>query len=263
MRGAAEKRARGLRDERAVAQNPYRPDAGPRDELERLAREGQARLRAAHSHDAWMASATAERNLRTALGPVRGAPMRRLVLVLLVLSVPAALASHLLTSLIDDAIGLGARIQLAMAGFSVSIGLLCLYLFMPPKASRAGVEAERAWVASLPFALEWYFELLASDPQARSRVKVELWWQAEGIDQRTLEGLVALVDTGARVLEIQPGYAAFATQPISGSTGIRVNRSKVCRNHRLGIAVHRVVDVVLAPLHRSAPLARVKLSRTF
>jgi hypothetical protein len=246
-----------------VAQNPYRPDAGSRDELERLAREGQARLRAAHSHDAWMASATAEANLRTALGPVRGAPMRRAVLVLLVLSVPVAIASLVLTAVIDDLIGLGARIQLTMACFGASIGLLCLYLFMAPKASRAGVEAERAWLASLPFPLEWYFELLASDPHASSRVKVELWWQAEGIDLRTLEGLVALMDTGAQVLEIQAGYAAFATQPLSGSTGIRVNRRNVYRNHRLGLAVHRVVDVVLAPIHRSAPLARVKLSRTF
>lgn len=244
-----------------MANDPYRPQLPSNDELQRLAREGQARLRAAHGHDAWTANADADRNLRTALGPVRGAPLRRAVLVLFVASLVPALASLALPSVLDDAIGLGSRIQLTITTVFAAMGLLCLYLFMPPRASRAAVERERAWVASLPFTFDWYFELLASHPQAMSRLRVELWWSAEGVDLATLEGVVALFGTDARVSEIQGGYAAIVTGPISGRTGIRVNRSFVHRNHRLGMAVHRLVDRVLLPIHRSAPLARVKLSR--
>ncbi len=63
--------------------------------------------------------------------------------------------------------------------------------------------------------------------------------------------------------EAQGGHAAFNTGSISGFTGIRVNRSRVYRNHRLRKAVHRLVEVVLLPIHRNAPLASVKLSRTY
>lgn len=210
------------------------------------------------------ASATeaAERNLRTALGPVRGAPVRRALLAaltvcLVTIAVGVAIA---VTSGAREVFGVAIPIFANVSAFAC-FGFFAAYMFVPPMASRASVEAERAWAASLPFPMDWYFELLASEPRAVSAIRVELWWAGQGVDPHTLQGLIALFDTGARVERSDGAYAAIATGPISGMTGIRVNRSNVYRNHRLGTAVHRLVDVVLLPLHRNAPLARVKLSR--
>jgi hypothetical protein len=92
-------------------------------------------------------------------------------------------------------------------------------------------------------------------------VRVEVWWTGQPVDAQTLQGLIALFDTKSTVVEARADHAIFLTGPISGSTGIRVNRSPVYRNHRLGTEMHRLVDLVLLPLHRNAPFTRVKLSR--
>ena len=247
-----------------MSQDPYRRQGEESQELARLAQQGQARLQAAHSGEDRRARAAAERNLRTALGPVRGAPLKRAILVLLVLCVIAQIAGLVLGELValDDLLGFSLR-PFRFAGLFASAWLFAGYLFVPPMASRASVEAERAWVASLPFPLDWYFELLASEPDASVRVRVELWWSTSGVDARTLAGILALFDTDSTVLEVHGAHASFTTGRISGMTGIRINRSNVYRNHRLGKAVHRLVEVVLLPIHRNAPLARVKLSRSF
>jgi len=204
----------------------------------------------------------APRERTAAIGPVRGAPMRRAVLVLLVLCVVALIAGGILASqVVHDSFGMMRLMPIAMTGFFAVLGLFFLYLFMPPLASRAGVEAERAWVASLPFALDWYFELLSLDPSPSCRVRLEIAWTTHGVDAHTLQGIIALFDTGSSVIEARPDHAELTTGPISGMTGIRINRASVYRNHRLGTAVHRLVDVVLLPLHRNAPVTRVKLSR--
>lgn len=246
-----------------MSNDPYRPHGGPGDELARLAQQGQARLQAAHRSQDRGAQEAADRNLRTAIGPVRGAPMKRAFLVLLVLSVLGAIAGVLVIILVAGGGGVAALnyMPIAFVGISMSFVLLFLYLFSPPMASRAGVEAERAWAASLPFALEHYFDVIAAEPDSEVRLRVELWWTAQGVDAGTLQGIIALMDTQSGVLEARGAYAAFATGPISGSTGIRINRANVYRNHRLGTAVHRLVDVVLMPIHQSRPLARVRLSR--
>src|SRR5262249_53938612 len=103
--------------------------------------------------------------------------------------------------------------------------LVCLYVFLPPTASRAAVEAERAWVASLPFTLERYFDVIGAQPEFECRLRVELSWTKQGVDARTLEGIIALFDTGSQVVEARGASATFVTGPISGRTGIRVNRS--------------------------------------
>lgn len=232
------------------------------DELARLAREGEARLRAAQQGQHASAGEAAERNLRTALGPVRGAPVRRALLAALGVCLAAIVVGVALavTGGEREVFGVAIPIFANVSAFAC-FGLFSAYMFVPPMASRAGVEAERAWAASLPFPMDWYFELLASEPRALSRIRVELWWAGQGVDPQTLQGLIALFDTAARVERSDHAHAAFTTGPISGMTGIRVNRVPVYRNHRLGAAVHRLVDVVLLPLHRNAPLARVKLSR--
>ena len=252
-----------------MSNDPNRPYGGPNNELARLAQEGQARLQADHRGQDLIAQAAADRNVREAIGPVRGAPMRRAVLVLLVVSVVALVAGTIvLNVVVDDVFKRMSFIPVAVVGLLASGGLLFLYLFMAPAASRAGIEAERAWAASLPFALERYFDVIAAKPEAECRLGVELWWTGQGVDARTLEGVVALFGTQTTVMsaprmEAQGAHASFTTGPISGSTGIRINRVYVHRNHHLGEAVHRLVEVVLMPLHRNGALARVRLSRAY
>jgi hypothetical protein len=232
------------------------------NELAELARQGQARLQAAKQGQDGAAQQAGDRNLRTAIGAVRGAPMRRLVLILMIVTIVGTIVGGAIAG--SRASGPFAMLKImpiGMTGFFAALGLLFLYLFMPPLASPAGVEAERAWAASLPFAFDWYFELLASPPSGITRVRVEITWASRGVDAQTLQGVIALFDTDSRVVEARNERAEITTGTISGSTGIRVNRVYVYRNHRLGTAMHRFVDVVLLPLHRNAPIARVKLSR--
>jgi hypothetical protein len=248
-----------------VSNDPYRPHGGgPSNELARLAQQGQARLQADQQGQSSSANAAADLNMRTAIGPVRGAPVRRAVLVLFVLSLVALIAGGVIAGLLTDNVFEMMRLMpVGMTGLFASVGLLVLYLFLPPTASRAGVEAERAWVASLPFPLEHYFDVIAAEPSGECQLRVELWWTTQGVDPRTLQGIIALFDTQSSVIDAHGTHASFMTGPISGSTGIRINRSYVHRNHRLGKAVHRLVDVVLMPIHRNAPLACVRLSRTY
>ncbi len=194
--------------------------------------------------------------MRVAIGAVRGAPLRRAILVLFVLSVLGVIAGGFLAYFVDDE-----AIGMVSVGVLLSTSFLCLYLFMPATASRAGVEAERAWVQSLPFALERYFDVIGAVPEDEVRLRVDLWWTAQGVDPRTLQGIVALFDPRSTVAEAQGACTSFTTGPISGSTGITVNDSSVYRNHRLSKTVHRLVDVVLMPIHRNRPLASVRLSR--
>jgi hypothetical protein len=246
-----------------VSPDPHRPVGGSSNELARLAEQGQARLQAEHRGQDVRAQAAADRNMRVAIGPVRGAPVKRAVLVLLVLSVVGLIAGVAITHVvIHDVFRRLALLPYGMAGLFASGGLLFLYLYLPPTASRAAVQAERVWVASLPFALERYFDVIAADPSSECRMQVELWWTTPGVDPRILQGIIALFDTESSVTESGGAHASFTTGSISGSTGIRVNGAHIYRNHRLGKAFHRLVDVVLLPIHRSAPLARVKLSRT-
>jgi hypothetical protein len=246
-----------------VSNDPHQGHGASDRELARLAQEGQARLQAAHRDQAVGANAAADRNIRTAIGPVRGAPVKLLLLVLFVLSVVALITvGFAATHSRKSAIQMVSMMPWAMPAFFGCIGLLCAYLFMPPMASRAGVEAERAWAASLPFALEHYFDVIGAAPEGFCSLRVTLWWTSRGVDERTLQGLIALFDTQSTVLEVDGRHASFLTGQIEGFTGIRINRAPVYRNHRLGKAVHRLVDLVLLPMHRSAPLARVTLSRS-
>lgn len=197
--------------------------------------------------------------MRVAIGGVRGAPMTRAFLVLLVLSTLGSVAS-IVAIVVGEDISL---MPLVFGSLVTAAVFLSLYLVVAPTASRAAVAAERAWVASLPFPFEHYFDVIAAPPDAECRLLVQLEWRAQGVDARTLQGIIALMDTQSLVREVFGTRATFATGPISGGTGIRVNRSYIYRNHRLSKAVHRLVEVVLLPIHRDAPLARVTLSRSY
>jgi hypothetical protein len=233
----------------------------PNDELARLAQQGQARLAEAQHDHAFAADAAAERNIRTAIGGVRGAPVRRLLIVLCVLCSAGTIVGFAVSMSAGPFVMMH-YMPAWMAGIFGSVGLLMLALFLPPLASRAAVDAERAWVASLPFALEHYFTVIGAGPAPECCLNVELEISRE-LAPGLVQGVIANYDPESRVLEASGTRIHFRTGPISGSTGIRINRSNVYRNHRLGKAVHRLVDVVLLPIHRSAPLARVKLSRGY
>ena len=244
-----------------MSNDPYRRHDEPSGELARLAQQGQMRMRAAHQGEDAVAIAAADTNLRTAIGPVRGAPVKRAMLVLSVSCVLALIAAAAFVTFVDDSMfGIFQLVPFLVPGIMASVGFFLLYVFLPPMASRASVEAERAWAASLPFALDWYFELLSSRPSSEHRVVVDLWWNAQAVDAPTLQGIIALFHPESVVREAKDGHASFTTGPISGSTGIRIDRRSVYRNHRLGKEIHRLVDVVLMPIHRNAPLVRVRLS---
>ncbi len=58
----------------------YRPRGGPSPELARLAQQGQALTQAAHQGQDRRLHAEADRKMRVAIGALRGAPMKRVVL---------------------------------------------------------------------------------------------------------------------------------------------------------------------------------------
>jgi hypothetical protein len=233
---------------------PYRPAPPPdpaRGELERLAAAGQQRIVQASAAKAATASTAAERNLRVALGGHYGAPVRW--------TSYGVIAAGVVLAVGDTWWPAGAffpGLALAAAGVLVRI-------FAEPRASRARVEAERAWSASLPFRLDGYFEALAAVPSGQCWLRVVVAWAGAGAppDASLVQGALGVVDTSARVTEAAAEGLTIETGPISGATGIRVNRVWVYRNTRVVAYVHDLVDRVLVPLHRTRAIARVALAR--
>jgi hypothetical protein len=70
---------------------------------------------------------------------------------------------------------------------------------------------------------------------------------------------------GARVMDARAtsrgGGVRLETGSIDGSTGIAVNRRSILGNQNLARYVHRLVDVVLLPVHRNGAFAKVRISR--
>ena len=143
------------------------------------------------------------------------------------------------------------------------VGGLMLRLFATPTASRWRVTAENGWVASLPFAMEGYLEVLAADPEFACRLVTALVWGGAGAapGPETVQGILGVLDTDARAQSHEGRGVDIRSGPISGNTGIVSNGQMVLRNTRLVPYVHRLVDEVLMPLHRSHAIARVSLTR--
>ena len=242
-----------------MSNDPYRPQQGtnPDDELARLAQQGQRRIQAAAAGQSQVERVEGSRHLRVAVGAVRGSTFRRAFLVLALLGLLTLIAGFALVVALGDL----AFVPLLPLGFAAAMGGFMTFVFVPPLASQAAMAAERAWVASLPFELEGYFEVLAAEPSAVCKLRVELVWQTVGADPATLQGVVGLLDTDARVTERAADAATITSGVVSGATGIRINRVPVHRNHRVAAYLHRLVDVVLLPVHRNRPLARVSVTR--
>ena len=192
-----------------------------------------------------------ERNLRIALGGhYQGSRWRAAALVLVVAGVAGPVAA---TVLDVDVLGWGAP------ALFVGVALL----LWGPRASRARVSAESEWVRSLPFPMDGYFEVLGDKPALGMNLIVSITWREppSAPSEATLQGMLGLVDPGARVLSCDAAKATVRSDSISGRTRIRAPGGFIHRNTRLVSYVHRLVEQVLFPLHRGGLLQRVSLSR--
>jgi hypothetical protein len=131
------------------------------------------------------------------------------------------------------------------------------------------VEAERAWLASLPVAIDGYFEALSAEPDSECNLLVELRFYPDRPppDERTMVALLGLIDTDASIQRVSvvsqggEGVLVFRSGSISGETATRVNGVFVYSNQAIARYFHALADRVLLPLHRSHPLTHVALSR--
>lgn len=193
-------------------------------------------------------------HLRCAIGAYRGSTLKRVVLAVTILWLLVGSSGLALYGTAPVVAGY------MILGFAPALFSFLLYVFLPPLASRGAMDAERAWTTSLPFPLLGYFELLSSQPGISKTIVYEIRWRpgARPPERGLLHSVVGAVDPHARIDE-DGGRAVITSGSVDGSTGIRVNNVPVYRNHRLPAAVHGVVERVLVILHRSHPIAEVKL----
>ena len=127
------------------------------------------------------------------------------------------------------------------------------------EAAARKAHAEALWVASLPFAMERYFAVLAEEAKATSRVDFTIALQdaggAPGHD--TLEGVVHVHDVDAEVTERAGAPIAVRSGAIPGRSGTPF----IYTNENIAPYIHGFVDRVLRPLHRSRPIACVSMAR--
>ena len=271
----------------------YRPEPSSADaDLERRAAEGRQRIA-----DATAKEASAEReavdisrdvNLRAALGRQFGSPVRSLSTAILVLSVGSALGFIALAfvhdAYVDDRAGAPqtgpfaplVRLALQMpaswgwippiAALALT-GSLLLRFLVPPLATRRRVDAERAWMKGLPFAMEDYFEVLSAEPASECSLTFDLTWREDAPGLDVVQGILGTVDTASRAESTSSRGMRLQTGVISGSMGVSVRSGggayrTVLNSFRVVGYVHRLVDDVLLPLHRSHALERVSIARS-
>ena len=234
------------------AYRPAPPDPEGGTELARLAAKGQQRLSQASASHASVAQETEQGNLRVALGGRYGAPARTASYALMTLGAALVVPEFFWT------------VGTLLPGFFMLLGGVLVRIFAAPVATRRSVTAERAWMASLPFALEGYFEALEAQPELTSHLDLTLHWvdARRTPDDNTVQGVLGSLDTSARVASRGEEALTIRSGPISGGTRIRVNRVWVYRNTRLVTYVHDLMGKVLLPIHRTHAIAQVALKRT-
>ena len=238
-------------------QGPYRPNPPEGDAaLERLAAEGKRAVRAAHANRVPAAQTEEkkrERNLRVALGVYYGTPLR---------TASYSMMGGSVLVMIVCLLGLDSSGVILFVGFFVVLGGFLVRLVVDPAATRTRVAAERAWAASLPFAMRGYFELLAEKPDLACQLVIELQWEpGRAPTLEIVQGVLGVWDTGANAwacegetVGIRSGTLVCGYFPQSDIWEPRPTRRLVAR-------VHRLVDRVLVPLHRSHAIACVSLKR--
>jgi hypothetical protein len=248
---------------------PYRPPPSTSEadaDLARRAAEGARRQREADASLAVAQTAGAEKNLRVAVGGHFGSPWRTVPVVVGVLLAAVDVLFLLTLPLSGTDPNFTTNFPLTLFTFMGAAFALFVALFASPTATRARVAAEKAWAASLPFALEGYFDVLAAEPVAWCSLEITLAWADAGgaPSLETVQGILATIDTAARVAPCGGGTeVGIRSDLISGATGISTggkrNPRYVYRNHRFVAYTHRLVDEVLLPLHRSHAIARVSM----
>ncbi len=183
--------------------------------LAKLAAEGRQRIADAAASESIARHAAAEskrdKNLRAALGAYYGTPPRKVAILLMVVS-PVALFGWILLALLHDYyldVNKAAAVTLAPVGglwwiapisCFVFVGAILTRFAMTPLATRARVDTERAWTRSLQFGMEdSYFDVLADDPESECRLAIDIEWRADPPSLDVVQGVVGMVDTGARV----------------------------------------------------------------
>jgi hypothetical protein len=246
---------------------PYRQSEGSSGaaKLARLAQEGERRIHAVSEGRSQVARSEANKHLLLAIGAVRGS-RGRVLIPLIVLGALTAIIGFVVTirasqtMIFDHGANFAFGVPLLFGGILAAVGAYLIYVFLPPTASPAQVDAEHDWIAKLPFALEGYFEALSAKPEISVQLRIELAWQTVGVELPTLQGILGLLDTEARVTGASD-RATITTGMIDGSTGVAVNRAPICGNHRVAKYVHKLVDVVLMPVHDNRALASVRVTR--
>lgn len=234
-------------------------------ELERLAAEGARKHAAIADRNARLAARASSRNLAVAIGGYHSTPLLVVLKYVHYLAIATLLVSIGLAIGTDLALDL--RPVMGTAALS-SFLLIFARVFIPPVATKGQCEAEQAWVRSLPFALNGYFEVLAGTPSFYRTLTITIAW-APGSpvpSPATMVGAVRAVDPNATT---PPSAAAdgatfrWRTGQISGDTNIRVSGGSgtryVYRNHRIVKYVHDLVEKVLLPAHRGGPIASVTI----
>jgi hypothetical protein len=227
-------------------------------DLARLAAEGKAKKAAFGAEAGRAAQEQTERNISVALGAHFGSPLQRLLRNAQIAAIAAFVVGLLL--LWSEATTEKVAMDVIAFGGLVAFVLLFVRVFRTPTANAATHAAEDHFVSSLPFAFSGYFDALGATPRAMCRLSFDVQFASRAPAPDVFAGVVQRTDPGAALAANAWGWAG---SPISGHTGIRINKVPVHRNHRIVKYVHDVVEQVLLPMHREYPIASVTLTRNF
>jgi hypothetical protein len=233
---------------------PFRdPPDKPSAELTRLASAGRAARSSAQDAAVGDARAAGDRHLHEALAATHGAPRNQARK----LGAGACLMVALVMMLAHESV----PAPIGVATLALGIVLAVAGGVMSPRVSDAALEEERKWTRSLPFALDGYFEVLSAKPRAEGGVRAHITWSEDtrAVDEALLADAFAAVDPVARLDQADETGVVFASGPIRGETGARINREPVLRNHAYPAYVRDLVTKVLVPLAKSYPMIRVRL----
>lgn len=251
--------------------DPYRHErSSPENDaaLQRLAAEGRRRLQAASEAEG-LGTATAERhaedvrerNVRVQLGAYYGTPLRTAQFCLLGLGVLLFVVGMVFGTAGAATTAGQIWTWVAVAAIVVvTVDWVALVLKRPP-ASAARVATERAWASSLPFSMHGYFEMLGDEPLEACSLELDIAWLAGSPAEDLLVAVLGNWDAAAR-LQVRDGVAYVSGGPfkcgvrsdndVSHYYWLRPTRDLVDR-------VHRLVELVLLPMHQSYAIGKVLL----
>jgi hypothetical protein len=142
----------------------------------------------------------------------------------------------------------------------VSLTPALVLMNLPPRASLAQVDKERAWVKGLPFEMEGYFLLLLFRDN-RCQMVVDIEWQGRPTpDVDKVQGALGVYDADARAEQVGDSIRVRSTW-LTGAfvDPFRTYISIGGNNVQLVAYVHALISKVLQPIHRSHPIKRISV----